>query len=135
MHLTAHAGVCLAEAQVIGRAGDGRLALCPVPVPAVLQVDDVHRVISHNWPAGLKTQMVHTTQRLLEHLRSHDRRANRQHHPAVELLECPGERLKIDLRRPANRRTVEHRMVRDNVVPNPWMHGQRHPVSVGRGDD
>ena len=46
VHRAAHARVALAEAQVVGRVRLGRLALRPVPAAAVLQIDDVDRVVA-----------------------------------------------------------------------------------------
>lgn len=43
-HLTAHAGETFAEAKVVSWIGFGRLALGPVPLATVLDINDVDRV-------------------------------------------------------------------------------------------
>lgn len=44
VHGAAHAGVAFAEAEVVGGIGFGRFPLGPVPVTAVLEIDDVDGV-------------------------------------------------------------------------------------------
>ncbi len=44
MEGTSHPRVALAEPEVIGRVGLGGLAVGPIPVAAVLEVDDVEAV-------------------------------------------------------------------------------------------
>src|SRR5271166_4792702 len=87
MHLAAHPSVALAEPQVIGGVGLGWLAPGPVPAAAVLEVDDMDRVAGDDRAAVLESQVIHATEALLENLRPHDRRADRQDHPAVQGLD------------------------------------------------
>ena len=82
----AHPGKALAEPQVIGGVRLGRLALRPVPAAAVLKVDDVERMAADDVAAGLQPQVVDAAQGLLEDLRPHDGRADREHDAAVEVL-------------------------------------------------
>src|SRR5262245_24736693 len=52
-HRCAHAGVALAETEVIGRVVLRRLADGPVPTATVLEIDHVYAVIADDGPAGL----------------------------------------------------------------------------------
>ena len=104
VHLAPHPGVALAEPQVVGRVGLGRLALRPVPAAAVLEVDDVDGVAGDDRPAVLEPEVVHAAQALLEHLRPHDRRADGEHDAAVERLDRAAEQPEIDRRPPGRSR-------------------------------
>ena len=96
-HEAAHAGIALAEAEIVGRAGLGRLARRPVPAAAVLEVNDVDRMAGDDRSCGLKAEIVHATQALLEDLRAHDRRAHGEDDAAVEALHGSAEEGKIAL--------------------------------------
>jgi len=48
VHGTSHAIVALAEAQIIGWIIFGRFTLAPVPVSAILNIDDIKGMILHN---------------------------------------------------------------------------------------
>src|SRR5438045_6485449 len=54
MHCPAHAGEALTKAQVIGSVVLRRLAFAPIPVAAVLKVDDEDRVIVDDFALGLE---------------------------------------------------------------------------------
>ncbi len=41
LHRAAHSGETFAEAEIVGRVALGRLALGPIPIPAVLEIDYV----------------------------------------------------------------------------------------------
>ena len=126
VHRAAHAGKTFAEAQIVGGIVLGRFALRPVPVAAVLQIHDENGVVADNHAPFLESQVVHATDALFENLRSHDRRANRKHHAAIESLDRRAELAKIDRRGAAQHRTVKHRVVRNDVVADTGMHGKRH---------
>ena len=131
----AHPGKALAEPEVIGRVRLGRLALRPVPAAAVLEVDHVNRMAADDVAALLEPEVIDAAQGLLEDLRAHDGRADREHDAAVEVPERAGEELEVPLRRPADRRAVEHRMVGDDVVADARMHGHRDAVAERLGED
>src|SRR6266480_3898462 len=84
MHRTAHAGETFAEAKVVGRIVLWRFAFGPIPVSAILNVYDVNVVFMDNGPAFLETEVVYATDALLENLRRHNGRTNRQHHAAIQ---------------------------------------------------
>src|ERR1041385_3705868 len=116
VHCAAHAGKAFAEAKVVSGVVLGRLAFGPVPVSAVLNVHDINFMVVNDGPVSLEAQIVDATDALLENLRGHDGGTNRKNHAAVETLDRPAEKPKIDPRGAANRGTVEHRMIGNDVV-------------------
>src|SRR5262249_42180825 len=74
-------------------------------------------------------------QGLLEDLRPHDGRADREHAAAVEALQRAAEELEVPLRRPPDRRAVEDRVVGDDVIADAGMDRQRDAVPEGLGED
>ena len=57
-HDAPHPRVAFADTQVIRRIGLGRFALGPVPVPTVLQIDDIHAMIVKDTPPRLDAEIV-----------------------------------------------------------------------------
>lgn len=72
VHGAAHAGVAFAEAEVVSRVVGGRLALAPVPVAAVLDVDDINRVAVHHFAILLQAEVVDAGDAFFKNLRAHD---------------------------------------------------------------
>src|SRR5439155_20345954 len=103
--------VTFAEAEVVGRIVLGRFAVGPVPVAAILQIDNVNRVAANNRAARLQPQIVHTAQTLFEYLRAHDRRTNREDDAAVKLFSRSAEQPEIDVCGAPDGRAFEHWMV------------------------
>src|SRR3954468_23426545 len=135
LHAPAHSRKAFAEAEVVGGVGLGRLTLCPIPVPAVLQIDDIDLVPLHDWPLRLKAEIVHATETFLEYLRPHDGCADGEYDAVVQPFNGAAEKLEIDRCRSADHRAIEHRVIRNDVVANPWMNGQRNVVTEGLGED
>src|SRR5438046_4054436 len=130
-HRAAHARITLAETQIIGRIVLRRLAFGPVPVAAVLQIDHVNCMILDDGPPGLQPQVVHTAQTLFKNLRPHDRRANGEHHAAVELFDRGAEEAKIQLGGASDGCAVEHRVIRDDVVADSGMNREGNLLAKG----
>ena len=126
MHGPAHPGVALAEPEIIRGVRLGGLASGPVPPPAILQVDNVKRMTTHNITAVLQPNIIRATERFLEDLRAHDRRADRKHHPAIQASDRSGKKLEIPLSRPADGRSTKHWMIGDDVVANAGMDRHRN---------
>src|SRR5258705_5944962 len=126
MHHAAHAGEAFAEAQVVGRIILWRFAFRPVPVAAVLNIDDVDIVLAHDWPPGLKSQIIHATDALLENLRRHDCGPNGKDYSAIEAFDRATENPKINSGSASNRSRIEHGMVGNDIVTDARMDGERN---------
>src|ERR1043166_3979596 len=135
VHGSSHAGKAFAEAQVIGRVVLGRLTLGPVPMAAVLQIHDVNLLSTHDGAAVLQPQIVHATDALLKALRSHDRRADGKNNAIIQPFDRAPEEAEIHLRGSANGRAVEHRMIRDDVIPDAGMDREWHAVTKSTSED
>src|SRR3954467_8575618 len=134
MHCPAHAGEALTEAQVIGSVVLRRLAFAPIPVAAVLKVDDEGRGIVDDSSFGLEAEIVHATNGLFEDLRPHDRGTDGHDHAVVESFEGGAEELEIDFGGASKHRAVEHRVVRNDVVAYPRMNGERNILTECVGE-
>ena len=88
-----------------------------------------------NWPARLKAEIIYATETLLEHLRSHDRRAYRQHDSTVEPFHRGAKLGEVTLGGPADCCTVEHGMIRNDVVTDSRVNGDGHIVAKCRGQN
>jgi hypothetical protein len=135
IHGATHARKTFAEAKVVSWVGLGRFALRPIPIAAVLNVHDVDGVVADDVAPTLQPQVVHTTQTFLKHLWRHNRRADGQHHAAVQSFHRRAEQAEIRIRRAPNRRPAKHRVTRDDVVADAWMHGQRNLVTESVGEN
>ena len=111
-HRAAHAGEGFAEAQVVGGVRFGRFAFGPIPIAAVLEIDDENGMIVHDGSARLHAQVVYATElRFFENLRAHDGGADGHNHPAVEGFHARSEEAKIDSGSASDDAAVEHGMV------------------------
>ena len=72
-HFAPHAGKTFAEAQIVSRVVLGRFTLAPVPIAAILQINDANVVAVNDVAVGLQSQIVHAAQTLFKNLRAHDR--------------------------------------------------------------
>ena len=77
LHRSAHARKALAEAEIVSRVVLGRFAFAPVPVAAILEIDNEDVVIMDDGLPGLEAEIVYTTDAFLEYLGSHDRGSDR----------------------------------------------------------
>ena len=76
MHHAPHPREAFAKPQIISGIVLWGFTLRPIPIAAVLDIDNVNRVVVDDAVFILKAQVVHATDALLEHLRSHYRRAD-----------------------------------------------------------
>ena len=75
--VAAHPGKAFAETKIIGRTAFRRFALRPVPVSAILDVDDINRMVLHDSSSGLKPEIIDEAEAFFKNLRRHDRGADR----------------------------------------------------------
>src|SRR3954470_8891178 len=111
MHGAAHARKAFAESQIISGICFRCLAFGPIPISAILQINDENGVTRHDGTATLDAEIVHATNRLLENLRTHDRRTDGENNAAVESLDRCAEKAEIDSCGTTNHSAVEHRMI------------------------
>ena len=72
IHRAAHAREAFAEAQVVRWIVLRRFTLRPIPIPSVLDVHDIERMVVHNLASCLESKVVDATEALLKYLRRHD---------------------------------------------------------------
>src|SRR5262249_27763625 len=94
--IASHAGIALAEPEVVSGVALGGLALRPIPVAAVLEVDDVEAMITDHALSSLKPEVVDAAQGFLEYLRAHDGRPDREDHAPFKVFERAREQLEIE---------------------------------------
>ena len=126
-----HAVETFAEAKIVCRIVAGRLTASPVPAAAVLYIDDCQVVVRKEISALGHTDVVDRTESLLEHLRTHNGRTDRDTHTAVKMLDRGSEGANVGRGRPADGPTVVQGMIDDDVVANPRMNGEGYLVPVG----
>ena len=91
---------------------------------AVLQVNNKNMVPANHGTAGLQSQIIDTTEALLEDLRPHDRRADRENHAAIQFFDPAAEQPEIGAGGAAYCGAVEHGMIGNDVVADAGMNGQ-----------
>src|SRR5262245_7204071 len=101
MERAAHSGITLTEPQVVGWVLLGRLAPAPIPIATTLKVNDEETMPANDFEAALKAEVIDAGECFLEDLRTHDRRADGEHHAAVEIGERAAEQFEVDLAGPA----------------------------------
>src|SRR4051812_8642618 len=83
MHHAAHPGKALTKPEVVSRVVLRRLSFRPIPISAILQIDDIDLVIPDDFPASLQAQIVNAAKALFKDLRRHNSGAHREDHTAV----------------------------------------------------
>ena len=98
VHDPTHPRKALTEPEVVGGVCLGGLSFSPIPISAVLEIDDVDGVILHDIATALQAKIVDATDALLENLRPHDGGADGHDDSPVSLIERSSEELEIPLR-------------------------------------
>ena len=133
VHRAAHAGVAFAEAQIVGRVIFRRFAGGPIPVAAILEIDDINGVSMDGAAPGLEAQIIDAAQTFLEDLRAHDGGADGEHDAAIEALDGGGEFAEINFRGASDGGAVVHGMAGDDVVADAGMNGEGDAGAKKRG--
>jgi hypothetical protein len=135
VHGAAHAGVAFAEAEVVGGVVFGGFAAGPIPLAAVLEVDDVDGVVADDGASGLKPQVVDAAEAFFEDLRGHDGGTDGEDDAAVEGFDGAGKRGEVMSRGASDGSAVEHGVVGDDVVADTGMDGEGDFLAEGGGED
>lgn len=135
MHRAAHAGEAFAEAEIVSGVFFGRFAFGPVPIPAVLEVDDVKGMVVDDGAAVLQADVVDATDAFFEDLRGHDGGADGEDEAAFEIIHGSAEETEVDVGGAPNGGTVEHGVIGDDVVADAGMDGEGNTEAKGVAED
>lgn len=135
LHAAAHPRKAFAETKVVGGIGFRRFAGGPVPVTAILEVDDVDGMIFHYGAFLLEAEVVHATDAFLENLRAHDGAADGENDAVIETFNGAAEDLEIDGGGASDESAVEDGVVGNDIVADARVDGERDVMAESGGED
>src|SRR5688500_5677688 len=135
LHAAAHAGKTFAKTEIVSGIGFGRFAGGPIPIAAVLKVDDVDGMAADDGTLLLEAKIIHATEAFFEDLRPHDGAADGEDDAVIETFDGATKDLEIGLRGAADERAVEDGVVGNDIVADAGMDGERNVVAESRGED
>ena len=135
LHAAAHAGKTFAETEIVGGIGFGRFAGGPIPIAAVLEIDDVDGVAADDGAILLETKIVHAAEAFFEDLRAHDRAADGEDDAMIETFDGTAEDLEIERGGATDERAVEDGVVGNDVVADARVDGKRDVMAESGGED
>ncbi|MFM1942454.1 MAG: hypothetical protein RI897_1436 [Verrucomicrobiota bacterium] len=135
VHCAAHAGVALAETEVVGCVFFGGFTLSPVPVASVLEVDDEDLVLLDHGAVVVEADVIDAADGFFEDLRAHDGGTDGEDDAAVELFHCTGEPAEVGGGGAADGGAVEDGVIGDDIVADARVDREGDALVEGVAED